>query len=228
MQVGAGFEQVGGEAVTKHVGIHLLLNAGTVGGILASVARGFGIHGLIAAVPAISWKQPDTGSFTQLPPVRAEFFEQDRAEQHVAILATLAALDVENHALAVHVADLQASQLRVPNPSGVESHEHGAIKGSRSGVDELRYFFLTENGGQTVAFLGIGSVGNAPWLFERLDVEKSQGAQMVCHRTGRQLLHCEELGLVLPNVLPTQAVRRRMEVLCESFDRADIVACGSL
>jgi Protein kinase domain len=200
----------------------------TAGGILASVARGLGIDGLIAAVPAIPGKQPDTGSFAQPSPVCAEFFEQDRAEHHVAILATLAALDVENHALAVHVADLQASQLRVPNASRVESHEHGAIKGSRSGVDELPYLLLTENGGQTVAFLGIGSVGNAPRLLQCLDVEKAQGAQMVGHRTGRQLVHGEELGLVLPNVLPAQAVRRSVEVLCESFDEADIALCGSL
>ena len=214
--------------VAEDVGIHLLLNPGTAGGILAGVARCLGIHGLIAAVPAIPWKQPDTGSFAQPPPVRAQFFEQDRAEHHVAILATLAALDVENHALAVHVADLQASQLRIANASGVESHEHGAIKVGRSGVDELPYFFLTENGGQTVAFLGIGSVGNAPWLLQCLDVEKPQGTQMMGHRTGRQLLHGEELGLVLPNVLPTQAVRRTVEVLCESFDQAKVVLCGSL
>ena len=51
---------------------------------------------------------------------------------------------------------------------------------------------------------------------------------MVGHRTGRQLLHREELGLVLPNVLPTQAVRRTVEVLCESFEEADVALCGSL
>ena len=32
--------------------------------------------------------------------------------------------------------------------------------------------------------------------------------------TGRQLLHCEELDLVLPNVVPTQAIWRTVEVLC--------------
>ncbi len=196
--------------------------------MLAGVARGLGIHGLIAAVPAIPGKQPDTRSSAQPPPVRAEFFEQNGAEHHVAILTTLAALDVDHHTLAVHIADLEAGQLRVANASRVERHEHGAIEGSRSSIDELRYFFLTENGGQTVAFLGIGSVGNAPRLLQRLDVEEPQGAQMVCHRTGRQLLNGEELGLVLPNVLPAQAVRRTVEVLCESFDEADVVLCGSL
>ena len=32
--------------------------------------------------------------------------------------------------------------------------------------------------------------------------------------TARQLLHCEELGLVLPNVVPTQAIWRTVEGLC--------------
>jgi hypothetical protein len=44
----------------------------------------------------------------------------------------------------------------------------------------------------------------------------------------RQLLHGEELGLVLPNVLSTEAVRRTVEVLREFFDEADVVLCGSL
>jgi len=44
--------------------------------------------------------------------------------------------------------------------------------------DELRHLFLTENRGQAVAFLRKGSVGNAPRLLERLDVEKPQGTEM--------------------------------------------------
>ena len=79
-----------------------------------------------------------------------------------------------------------------------------------------------------MAFLRIGSVGNAPRLLQGLDVEKPQGAQMVGHRAGRQLLHGEELGLVFPNMPRAQAIGRAVEVLCESFDQADIALCGSL
>ena len=102
------------------------------------------------------------------------------------------------------------------------------MKRSASRIDKLRHFFLAENRGQAVAFLRIGSVGNAPWLLECLDIEKPQGTQMVGHRTGRQLLHGEELGLIFPNMPPTQAIGRAVEVLCESFDQADIALCGSL
>jgi hypothetical protein len=129
---------------------------------------------------------------------------------------------------AIDIADLQASQLCIPNASRVESHEHGSIKSSRSGVDELRYLFLTENGGQTVTFLGIGSVGNTPRLLQRLEIEKPQGTQMVGHGTGRQLLHREELGLILSKLPPTHAVWRRVEVLCEPFNEVNVALCGGL
>jgi hypothetical protein len=133
--------------------------------------------------------------------VRAEFLEQNGTEHHVAVFATLAALDVNHHPLAINVADLQTSQLRVPNTGGIESHEYGAVKRSGSGVDELCYLFLAEDGGQAVCLLGIRGVGNAPWFLKRLNVEKPQSTQVIRHRTGRQLPIGEEIGLVLANVL---------------------------
>jgi len=35
------------------------------------------------------------------------------------------------------------------------------------------------------------------------------------------------LGLVFPNMPLAQAIGRAVEVLCESFHRADIALCGS-
>ncbi len=102
------------------------------------------------------------------------------------------------------------------------------MKRSARRIDELRHFFLTENRGQAVAFLRIGSIGNAPWLLECLDVEESQGTEMVRNRPGRQLPFCEEVSLVLPNVLRAQAIGRTLEMLSEGFDLANVIACGSL
>jgi hypothetical protein len=80
--------------------------------------------------------------------------------------------------------------------------------------------------GSAVALLGIGSVGNAPGPLERLDVEEAQGAEMVGHRTGSQFVHGEELGLVLANVLRSQAIGRAVEVLGEPLDQANVTLCG--
>jgi hypothetical protein len=57
-------------------------------------------------MPTVSGEEPN-GFFAQAPPVRAEFIEQNGTEHHVAVLATLAALDVNHHPSAVNVADLQ-------------------------------------------------------------------------------------------------------------------------
>jgi hypothetical protein len=102
------------------------------------------------------------------------------------------------------------------------------IEGSRRSIDELCYFFLTENGGQAMALLGIGSLGNAPGPLERLDVEEAQGAEMVGYRTGSQFVQGEELRLVLADVLRSQAIGRAVEVLGEPLNEANVTSCGSL
>ena len=56
MQVGASFEQVGGEAMAEHVGIDTFLNPGAAGGFDAGVVGGLVIHGVITAVPAVAGK----------------------------------------------------------------------------------------------------------------------------------------------------------------------------
>src|SRR6266581_3362509 len=48
------------------------------------------------------------------------------------------------------------------------------------------------------------------------------------HRTRQQLPFVEEVSLVLSNVLWTQTIRRAVEMSCEPFDVADVVACGTL
>ena len=59
VQVGTGFQHVRGEAVTEHVGIHLLLDSGTVSGVLAGVTRRFRIDGLFTTMPAVSREEPN-------------------------------------------------------------------------------------------------------------------------------------------------------------------------
>src|SRR5215471_2965969 len=111
-----------------------------------------------------------------------------------------AVLNVHDHASAIDIADFQARELGPARTGAIQGHQNGAIERSRRSIDELGYFFLTENRGQAIALLGIGSVGNAPRPRERLDVEEAQSAQMVGHRTGSQFVHGEELRLVFADV----------------------------
>jgi hypothetical protein len=65
----------------------------------------FRIDGLITAMVLVARKEPGPGC-SQAMPVFPEFWEQLRTEHHVAVLASLAALDVHDHALAVDIAEL--------------------------------------------------------------------------------------------------------------------------
>jgi len=56
VQVGASFEQVGGEAMAEHVGIDTFLNPGAASGLDTSVIGRLVIHGVISAVPAVAGK----------------------------------------------------------------------------------------------------------------------------------------------------------------------------
>jgi hypothetical protein len=47
--------------------------------------------------------------------------------------------------------------------------------GSERRIDESRDFFLAEDRGKVKWSFRIGSLGDAPALLERLDVEKTQG-----------------------------------------------------
>ena len=84
----------------------------------------------------------------------AEFFKQLRTEHHIAVFASLAALDVDHHPLAVDVADFQVRQLGVPRAGGVERHQQNAMEGSAGGIDQLCDFFLAEDRRKAMVFFG--------------------------------------------------------------------------
>ena len=134
-----------GKAMAQDVGMDLFLDARSLGGLLAGVPRCFRIDRLITVVPAVAWKQPCAGFSRQAAPVLAQFFEQLWAEHHISIDASLAALNVNHHPLAVDVADFQVRQLGVPRSGGVERHQQNAMVGSERRIDELRDFFLAQD-----------------------------------------------------------------------------------
>ena len=83
-----------------------------------------------------------------------EFVEQFWAEHHVPVFAAFATLDVDDHALAVDVADFQVCQLGTPDSGGVERHQQCAMERSASCIDESRNFFLAEDRWQMNALFG--------------------------------------------------------------------------
>jgi hypothetical protein len=117
-----------------------------------------------------------------------------------SIFAPLAAADVNHHALTVDVADFQVGQLSASGAGGIESHEQDALRRSACRMHELSDFFATKNRRQVVRLLRIRSVGNAPGSVQSLDVEKTQGRQVLSHGTRRQLAFLKKFSLIFANL----------------------------
>ena len=106
------FQQVGGEAMPKGVHRHPLVDPGRQRG---------GVHGAVELAGAQrlnrveAGKQPAAVEHLALrpghPPPGAQALEQQRRQHGVAILAPLALLDAQGHALTVDIADLQPDHL---------------------------------------------------------------------------------------------------------------------
>src|SRR4029450_10716211 len=131
------------------------------------------------SMPTVAGKEPVAGFSPQATPVLAQFFEQSGAEHDIAVFAAFSSADMNHHALAVDVADLQVRELSPPQAGSVERHQQCVMERNARGIDESRDFLLAKNGREAVILFRVGCLGDAPSLFERLDVEKPQGRQAV-------------------------------------------------
>src|SRR5713226_10241278 len=99
-----------GEAMAQGVRVYGFLKGGPPGGSFTGMVDHLGSDGAIAGMTTLARKQPYAGFSPQPVPVLPEFVEQLWAEQHIAVFAAFSALDVDHHALGVHVTDFQACE----------------------------------------------------------------------------------------------------------------------
>jgi hypothetical protein len=81
------------------------------------------------------------GFALQPAPVVAQGFQQRGTEHGISVLTTFPAADVDDHAAAVDIGNLQAGQLGTPYPRAIERHQYNAMKPSLGGVNEVGNFF---------------------------------------------------------------------------------------
>src|SRR5271157_403682 len=177
---------------------------------MAGVPDHLGSNGTGGRVRTTTGEEPSFG--LQSAPVLAQGFQQNGTEHDVPILAALAALDVYDHPLTINVANLQAGQFGAARSGSVEGHQQNAVEGSGRGVDEPSDFLLAQHRGQVPRLLGIGRLRHAPAPLQSLNEEEAQGGQPLGNAARSQLSLAEQIGLVLADVLRTQAVRRAVEV----------------
>jgi hypothetical protein len=109
-------------------------------------------------------------------PVGAENIEEPRRQHSVAVLAALAVLDVDQHALAVDRPDLQARDFADPKPGRIGGRQRDTIAQSRDRLEEANDLVGIENRRKLVGLTAIDDPLERFLLTERDAVEEPQGA----------------------------------------------------
>ena len=121
-------EQVGGEAVAQRVHRHALVDPGRLG---SGMHRPVELTGAERFDRIESGKQPAAIEHlalgTRHSPPGAQALEQHRREHGVTVLAPLALLDAQDHALTVDVADLERHHLARAQSGAVGYRERGLV-----------------------------------------------------------------------------------------------------
>src|SRR5258708_39408478 len=103
-----------------------------------------------------------------------------------------------------------ASSARL-TPGGVQGDQDRPVEGRESGFDQLGNFIGAENDGEMQSLLWVRSLLHAPHLFQRLDVEKAQGAHALVDGVVGQLPNTEGMRDVLADLFVAELVRRPLE-----------------
>ena len=129
------------KAVTQRVHGHPLVDVRGGGRLVHGAVELPGTHGLHRI---LARKEPAVGQHLALgpgvAPPTAQPREQDRRQECVAILATLALIDAQHHALAVHVTDLEANHFAGAKARAIGHRQGGAMLEVARGVDQARRF----------------------------------------------------------------------------------------
>eukprot|EP01137_Pigoraptor_chileana_P001308 Opistho-2@38752 len=142
-------EQMRREAMAQGVRADALADAGDLGGFLNRAMQLPGRDRIGATAPR---KQPamgqhDVASLALAPP-HPEQLKQLRREHGIAVLASLALLDADQHAGAVDIIDLEVRDLRHTQPRAIGDTERGLVLDPRRCFQQLRRFIDTEHIGQ--------------------------------------------------------------------------------
>src|SRR5271165_7550405 len=106
----------------------LVRQAGALSGILTGSPEDLGGDGITCGMPSVAGKQPVDRLASQPAPIAAQCLKELGAEHDIAVLATLASPDVNDHALAVDIADLQMRCFCATCARGIQRHQQDAMK----------------------------------------------------------------------------------------------------
>ena len=109
------------------MGTNVFGDAGCLRGFPASLPEHFRCDRLIGS-PAVFRSRKQISLGVHPAPVLTQGLEQLRTERHIAVTVPLAVPDMDQHAHAVDVLDLEMAQFGSAHAGRVQRHQHGAMK----------------------------------------------------------------------------------------------------
>jgi hypothetical protein len=129
------------------------------------------------------------------------------------------------NALAV---DVETAQFGSPDGGGVQGHEQSAVIEVPSRVNQPGHLFGAEHGRESLgAFRERNALGQIV-PSQSFDEQETQGGHILADGRRSQLLHLEQMGLILPDLLGPELVGRLVKVLRELADDPDVGFYGTM
>src|SRR5579872_4798589 len=224
-QVGAGFEEVGGEAVSERMRRDPLLDFSAFTGFSNGLPYDL-LRNRLVRTKVVHRAGEKIRLWAHPPVVFTESREQFSAQGHLPVDTALALDYAQHHALAVDVAHLQSAQLGTAEASTVEGHEHRAVVQVARRRDQLPDLARTKNHRQPKALFWIWQILLHVSTLQHLDIQEAESADVQDHRVDGQFARSKQVSVIAPKVVGTDLVDGRIDVAAEMLDRLEVRVNG--
>ena len=169
-------------------------------------------------------RQHDAALFAFLPP-QPQQHEELRGKHGVAVLASFALFDPDQHPLAVDVVDLEGGDFRHTQARAVGGPEYGLVLGARRGFEEPTDFLDAQHRRE---FARIARQDQASRQIRPIERHGEEEAQRRHGAVDGGRLHpaLALVNLKPPNVLGRSGIRRLSKEGREVAHKANILALG--
>src|SRR5712691_3099240 len=126
---------------------------------------------------------------------------------------TLALADRDELTLEVDIRNPQVDEFGNPQPSGINSHQDGAVLEVRRVLEECGDLGRAQDHRQLLLVAGIRNMFDHPLAMQDVMVEKTQRAYGLVERRPRELFPLDQEELVLAHVFRSESIWRGFKVL---------------
>src|SRR5438132_7427984 len=220
-QVDPGFEQMGGECVTKEMGINSLRQLGGMPRFFAHEGDPVAGDGL---GDAMARKEPGL-ELIELPVAAEEWQQVGRQHDHTIAFA-LALADVDHHPSGVDVGALEVTEFGDPYTGGIQGREDRAMLEVTWGEEQRLHFVATQDDREGLRLLGVRDRVDHPRAMQGGLVQKTEGTHGLDEDAFGDL-PLEEMELIGADVFRTEAIGCGAKVLGELGHIAQIPIDGA-